>query len=82
MLIMILVGAERLQRIDYLKNDPLLRRIVRLTRIPHRTKLSTTLKQFTSDSLKALADLNSELFIEKWIISQLVVAMKGKKLVE
>jgi len=65
MLIMILVGAERLQHIDYLKNDPLLRRIVRLTRIPHRTKLSTALKQFTSDSLKALAEMNSELVIEK-----------------
>jgi hypothetical protein len=38
---------------------------VRLTRIPHRTKLSTTLKQFTSDSLKALAEMNSELVIEK-----------------
>ena len=65
MLIMILVGAERLQHIEYLKNDPLFRRIVRLTRIPHRTKLSTALKQFTSDSLKALAELNSELVIEK-----------------
>ncbi len=65
MLIMILVGAERLQHIEYLKNDPLFRRVVRLTCIPHRTKLSTTLKQFTSDSLKALAELNSELVIEK-----------------
>jgi hypothetical protein len=38
---------------------------VRLTRIPHRTKLSTALKQFTSDSLKSLAEMNSELVIEK-----------------
>jgi len=65
MLIMILVGAERLQHIDYLKTDPLFRRIVRLTRIPHRTKLSTALKQFTSGSLKALAEMNSELVVEK-----------------
>ena len=65
MLIMILVGAERLQHIEYLQNDPLFRRVVRLTRIPHRTKLSTALKQFTSDSLKVLAELNSELVIEK-----------------
>ena len=41
MLIMILVGAERLQHIEYLKNDPLFHRIVRLTSIHHRTKLST-----------------------------------------
>jgi hypothetical protein len=65
MLIMILTGAERLQHIDYLKTDPLFRRVVRLTRIPHRTKLSTALKQFTSDSLKSLAEMNSELVIEK-----------------
>jgi hypothetical protein len=65
MLIMILVGAERLQHIDYLKTDPLFSRIVRLTRIPHRTKLSTALKQFTSGSLKALAEMNSELVVEK-----------------
>ena len=59
LLIMILIGTERLQHIDYVKDDPLFRRVIRLTRIPHRTKLSTALKQFTSDSLKALAELNS-----------------------
>jgi hypothetical protein len=65
LLIMVLIGAERLQHIGYLKTDPLFCRVVRLTRIPHRTKLSTVLKQFTSDSLKTLAELNSELVIEK-----------------
>jgi hypothetical protein len=38
---------------------------VRLTRIPHRTKISTALKQFASDSLKALVELNGQLVIEK-----------------
>lgn len=65
LLIMILIGAERLQHIEYLKNDPLFFRIMRITRIPHRTKLLTTLKQYTSDLLKALAELNSEPVIEK-----------------
>jgi len=65
LLIMVLIGAERFQHICYLKTDPLFCRVVRLTRIPHRTKLSTALKQFTSDSLKTLAELNSELVIEK-----------------
>jgi hypothetical protein len=65
LLIMLLLGAERLHHINYLKTDPLFKRVVRLTRIPHRTKLSTALKQFTSDVLKALAELNSELVIEK-----------------
>jgi len=64
-LIMLLLGAERLQHIDFLRSDPLFKRVVRLTRIPHRTKLSTALKQFTSDSLKALAELNSQFVIEK-----------------
>jgi hypothetical protein len=64
-LIMLLLGAERLQHIDFIRNDPLFKRVVRLTRIPHRTKLSTALKQFTSDSLKELAELNSTLVIEK-----------------
>jgi hypothetical protein len=46
LLIMLLVGAERLHHLDYLRSDPLFSRIVRLTRIPHRTKLSSSLKQF------------------------------------
>ncbi len=65
LLIMILVGAERLRHLDYLKTDPLFCRVVRLTHIPHRTKISTSLKQFTSGSLKALIELNSEFVIEK-----------------
>jgi hypothetical protein len=65
LLVMVFIGAERLQHVDYLRTDPLFCRVVRLTRIPHRTKLSTTLKQFTSDSLKALAEINSQLVIEK-----------------
>ncbi len=65
LVVMLLLGAERLQHIDYLRSDPLFCRVVRLTRIPHRTKISTALKQFASDSLKALIELNGELVIEK-----------------
>lgn len=65
LLVMLLVGAERLQHLDYLCSDPLFHRTARLTRIPHRTKLSKALKQFTSDSLKALIELNSKLVMEK-----------------
>ena len=63
--VMIILGAERLHHLDYLRSDPLFCRVVRLTRIPHRTKISTALKQFTSDSLRALVELNSELVTEK-----------------
>jgi hypothetical protein len=65
LVVMLLLGAERLQHIDYLRSDPLFCRVVRLTRIPHRTKISTALKQFASDSLKALIEFNAELVIEK-----------------
>jgi hypothetical protein len=65
LVVMLLLGAERLQHIDYLRSDPLFCRVVRLTRIPHRTKISTALKQFASDSLKALIELNGQLVIEK-----------------
>jgi len=65
MLVMLLIGTERIQHVEFLRTDPLFLRVVRLIRIPHRTKISTGLKQFTSDSLKALATLNSELVIEK-----------------
>ena len=65
LLIMLLIGAERLQHLDYLKSDPLFCRMIKLTRVPHRTKLSTTLKQFTSDSLKALIEFNCKLVVEK-----------------
>jgi hypothetical protein len=65
LVVMFLLGAERLQHIDYLRSDPLFCRVVRLTRIPHRTKISAALKQFASDSLKALIELNGQLVIEK-----------------
>ena len=65
LVVMLLLGAERLQHIDYLRSDPLFCRVVRLTRIPHRTKISMVLKQFASDSLKALIELNGQLVIEK-----------------
>jgi hypothetical protein len=65
LLITVFLGAERLRHLEYLKNDPLFCRIVRLTRIPHRTKISSALKQSTSDSLKALIELNSELVTER-----------------
>jgi hypothetical protein len=64
-LIMVLLGAERFRHLDHLNTDPLFFRVVGLSRIPHRTKISTALKQFTSDSLKALSELNSELVIER-----------------
>jgi hypothetical protein len=54
-LIMLIVGTERLQHLDFLRGDPLFQRVIRLTRIPHRTKLSTALKP----------EFNSELVIEK-----------------
>lgn len=44
-----------------MRSNPVFKRVISLTRIPHRIKLSIALKQFTSDSLKALGELNSQL---------------------
>ena len=65
LLIMLILGAERLHHVDYLRNDPLFCRVIGLTKIPHRTKISRSLKQFASDSLKTLIELNSGLVCEK-----------------
>ncbi len=65
LLILLLIGVERIQHMEYVNNDPLFRRLIRLTRIPHRTQVSRSLKQFTSNALKALVELNSQLVIEK-----------------
>ena len=63
--LILIVGVERLSHIEYLKDDPLFRRVSRLPRLPHRTTLIGMLKQFTADSLKALIELNAELVIEQ-----------------
>jgi hypothetical protein len=52
-------------RTDYLKVLHYFFGVVGLTRIPHRTKISTALKQFPSDPLKALSQLNSDLVTEE-----------------
>ena len=54
LLIMILIGSERLQHLEYLESDPLFCGIVRLTRIPYRTKVSTALKILHQFLLKPL----------------------------
>lgn len=62
--LMLMVGVGRLSHIAYVKDDPLFRRVSRLPRLPHRTTVVGTLKQFTADSLKALIELNGELVVE------------------
>jgi hypothetical protein len=63
--LMLMVGVERLSHIAYIKDDPLFQRVSRLPRLPHRTTVVNMLKQFTADSIKALTELNGELVVEQ-----------------
>lgn len=60
-----LTGANRLQHVGYLAEDPLVKRLCGLKSIPSDRSLSNWLKQFTNDSLQALVTLNSEIVMEK-----------------
>jgi len=65
MVFMKIVGIERLSHLAFIRNDPLFIRVSGLTKIPHRTTFIKALKQFTSDALKVLIELNGELVMEK-----------------
>jgi len=63
-ILMKIVGAERLSHIEFLKDDPLFVRLSGLSRIPHRTTIIGYLNQFTSDALKTLIEVNGELVMD------------------
>lgn len=58
------IGARRLSHVDYVRGDPLVCRLARLGRLPHERTLSRWLKQFTYRSVRALAELNTQLVSE------------------
>jgi len=60
-----LVGGERLRHIEWISDDPLVKRLCELTSLPSYRTLSRWLAQFTNDSLQALVTLNSEIVFEK-----------------
>src|SRR5207244_1105967 len=58
------VGARRLEHLQYLVNDPLVRRFAGLARVPTARTVSNWLRRFTQETLRPLVRLNQELVLD------------------
>jgi Transposase DDE domain group 1 len=58
------VGARRLEQLQYLVGDPLVRRCAGLARVPTARTVSNWLRRFTPETLRPLVRLNQELVLE------------------
>jgi Transposase DDE domain group 1 len=62
--VLILVGGRRLDHLNYLCEDPLVKRFCGLLRLPRERSVARWLKRFTHKTLEALMELNSEIVCE------------------
>lgn len=62
--VLILVGGRRLDHLNYLCEDPLVKRFCDLLRLPRERSVARWLKRFTHKSLEALVELNSQMVCE------------------
>ena len=60
-----LVGGDRISHVEWICDDPLVKRLCELLHLPSNRTIGRWLCQFTNDSLQALVELNSELVLEK-----------------
>ena len=77
---MLLVGARRLEHLQYVCDDPMLLRFCGLRRLPSRPTIVNWLKQFTGERLEGLSELNGALVheqIERLGLSRLTVDIDG-----
>jgi len=58
------VGARRLEHLQYLVGDPLVRRFTGLARVPTARTVSNWLRRFTQETLRPLIRLNQELVLD------------------
>jgi len=58
------VGAQRLEHLQYLVGDPLVRRFAGLARVPTARTVSNWLRRFTQETLRPLVQLNRELVLD------------------
>src|SRR5437899_7741515 len=58
------VGARRLEHLQYLVNDPLVRRFAGLARVPTARTVSNWLRRFTQETLRPLIRLNQDLVLD------------------
>jgi Transposase DDE domain group 1 len=58
------VGARRLEHLQYLVGDPLIRRFSGLARVPTARTVSNWLRRFTQETLQPLVQLNQDLVLD------------------
>jgi hypothetical protein len=78
--VLILVGGRRLDHLNYLCEDPLVKRFCGLLRLPRERSVARWLKRFTHKSLKALVEINSQIVceaIEKEKLGRLTLDIDG-----
>jgi hypothetical protein len=61
---MFITGCRRLRDVEFIKDDPLVKRLCGLERVPGDRSLSRYLKRFTSEGIKILIELNSKLVFD------------------
>jgi len=79
-LVLILVGGRRLEHLNYVCDDPLVKRFCGLLRLPRERSVSRWLKRFTHKSLMALVEINSQIVseaIEEQSLGRLTIDVDG-----
>jgi DDE family transposase len=79
-LVLILVGGRRLDHLNYVCDDPLVKRFCGLLRLPRERSVARWLKRFTHKSLRAWVELNSQIVyeaIEKQSLARLTFDIDG-----
>ena len=61
--VLLVLGGRRLRHVDFLKDDPLVKRTTGLRVIPEERTLSRWLKRFRSDSIGRLQSLNADVVL-------------------
>jgi hypothetical protein len=61
---LILAGGRRLDHLNYLCDDPVVKRFCGLLRLPRQRSVARWLKRFTHKSLMGLAEINSQIVCE------------------
>ena len=78
--VLILVGGRRLEHLNYICDDPLVKRFCGLLRLPRERSVARWLKRFTHKSLMALVEINSQIVseaIEKQSLARLTIDVDG-----
>ena len=64
LLALLYVGARRLEHLQYLVGDPLVRRFCGLARVPTARTVGNWLRRFTQETLRPLIQLNQDLVLD------------------